>query len=274
MRGLPALVELLGGAVAAVGVALGQQPLGVLAVDVEPLGLPVRPVRAADVGALVPVEAEPPQVLEHARDGLLGHAARVGVLDAQHERAAVVAREQPREQRAAHVADVHRAARAPARTGSGRVTSRTGFASVPTPSTSTSTTSPAASLPTPSGVPVSRTSPGSSVMNAVMYSISVATPKTMSESCAPAGGSRRSAGSRTSTSFGSRSVSIHGPSGRGTVEALRPRPLVVGLLQVAERHVVAAGVAEDDPVRVLGPDVLARAGRSRPRAHPRSRRAG
>src|SRR5262245_2741832 len=88
----------------------------------------------------------------------------------------------------------------------------TGFDSVPTPSTSTSTVSPAFSGPTPSGVPVRSTSPGSSVMNVVTYSISEATLNTMSLVC-PA--CRTSPFSRVSTrtSFGSRSVSIHGPSG-------------------------------------------------------------
>jgi hypothetical protein len=42
--------------------------------------------------------------------------------------------------------------------------SATGFRSTPMPSTSTSTTSPGWSGPTPAGVPVMITSPGSSVM--------------------------------------------------------------------------------------------------------------
>jgi hypothetical protein len=80
------------------------------------------------------------------------------------------------------------------------------------PSTSTSTTSPCSILPTPSGVPVSKTSPGSSVMNAVMYSIRVATPNTMSSvlPCWTTSPFRRVS---TTTPVGSTSVSIHGPSG-------------------------------------------------------------
>ena len=67
-------------------------------------------------------------------------------------------------------------------------------------------------LPTPSGVPVSRMSPGSSVMKTVMYSISVATPKTISEvdACWRISPFSRV---RTIVSLGSRSVAIQGPIG-------------------------------------------------------------
>ena len=55
----------------------------------------------------------------------------------------------------------------------------------------------------------------------------------------------------------SSSVSIHGPSGRGGVEALGAGPLQVRLLDVAGGEVVAAGVAEDHVVDALLRDVLA-----------------
>src|SRR5690606_30759724 len=48
----------------------------------------------------------------------------------------------------------------------------TGFVTFPDPGISTSTRSPAASGPTPAGVPVAITSPGSSVITRVMYSMS------------------------------------------------------------------------------------------------------
>src|SRR6185312_13691761 len=76
-------VELLLGAVAAVRRAGGDELLRELAVEREPLHLPVRPVRAADLRPLVPVEAEPPRV---AQDDLLvlGRAPLlIGVLDAE-----------------------------------------------------------------------------------------------------------------------------------------------------------------------------------------------
>ena len=72
----------------------------------QPLGLPVRPARTADVGPLVPVEAEPAQIAQDRRLGLARRALDVGVLDAQDERAARAARQQPVEQRRARVADV------------------------------------------------------------------------------------------------------------------------------------------------------------------------
>ena len=58
------------------------------------------------VGALVPVEAEPAHALQNAVDHLCGRALEVGVLNAQDERAAVMAGEQPVEQRGAGAADV------------------------------------------------------------------------------------------------------------------------------------------------------------------------
>ena len=42
----------------------------------KPLGLPIRPVQAADIGPLIPVEPEPTQVLEDARLGLASSIAR------------------------------------------------------------------------------------------------------------------------------------------------------------------------------------------------------
>ena len=72
----------------------------------QPLGLAIRPVRPADVGPFVPVEAEPAQILEDARLRLARRALGVGVLDAQDERAVLAVREQPVEQRGARVADV------------------------------------------------------------------------------------------------------------------------------------------------------------------------
>ena len=62
-----------------------------LAVDLGALGLAIRAVGAADVGAFVPVEAEPAQGVE---DHLLGggdEAGAVGVLDAEDELAAALA---------------------------------------------------------------------------------------------------------------------------------------------------------------------------------------
>ena len=54
---LPLLLNRLGRAVAVVGAALGDEPLGHRAIPIEPLGLKVRRVRAADVRALRPSRA-------------------------------------------------------------------------------------------------------------------------------------------------------------------------------------------------------------------------
>src|SRR5262249_21747802 len=66
----------------------------------------IRTVLAADVRPFVPVEAQPAQVLEHAGFGFPGRSLLIGVLDAENERAALAAREQPVEERGAGVANV------------------------------------------------------------------------------------------------------------------------------------------------------------------------
>src|SRR3546814_19903482 len=54
----------------------------------------------------IPVEPEPAHPVEDRVDRGLGGAGAVGILDAQQELAAVVAREQPVEQRGARAADM------------------------------------------------------------------------------------------------------------------------------------------------------------------------
>jgi hypothetical protein len=68
--------------------------------------LHVGAVGAADVGALVPVDADPAQRGHDVVGCALDEALLVGVLDAQDELAAVVARGQPVEEGGAHPADV------------------------------------------------------------------------------------------------------------------------------------------------------------------------
>ena len=65
----------------------------------------------------VPVELEPAQAVEDGVDRRLGRALAVGVLDAEAEQPAVVAREQPVEQRGARPADVQEAGRRGRETG-------------------------------------------------------------------------------------------------------------------------------------------------------------
>src|SRR5262245_15561619 len=72
----------------------------------QPLRLAVWTVRTIDVRPLVPVQAEPPQVPDDRRLRFTCRSLGVGVLDAEHEGAAVAARQQPVEERGARVADV------------------------------------------------------------------------------------------------------------------------------------------------------------------------
>ena len=94
-------LDLLAGGVRAIGEATLQQ-------RGERLGVALGAVRLHD-RPLVPVEPEPIQRVEDLRDVLLRRALAVGVLDAQHHRAALVPRRQPVEQGGARAADVQRA---------------------------------------------------------------------------------------------------------------------------------------------------------------------
>src|SRR5688500_6475875 len=94
-----------------VGLFREDERVRVLAVFLLALRLEVRRMRAADVGPLIPVETEPAQAVDDAGDHLPRRALRVGVLDAQHERAAMPPREQPVEERRARAADVQVAGR-------------------------------------------------------------------------------------------------------------------------------------------------------------------
>ena len=69
-RTLPIRLELLRRAEAVVGAARRTQSLRVLLIEVGALGLTVRAVRTADVGALVPRQAEPAEVVENRALGL------------------------------------------------------------------------------------------------------------------------------------------------------------------------------------------------------------
>src|SRR5215218_561713 len=92
-------------------VRIEELPCG-LAVEVEALGLAVWGMRAAGLGALVPVEADPTHRAPELLDRLLCRALQVRVLYSQHERAAVLAREEPVEERRTNATDVQPARRA------------------------------------------------------------------------------------------------------------------------------------------------------------------
>src|SRR5687767_3198026 len=75
-----------------------QQLLSRGAIAIEPLGLKVRRVRAANLRPFVPIDAQPPQSIEDTGDHFGLVTLDVGVLNAQDERAAVAARIEPIEQ--------------------------------------------------------------------------------------------------------------------------------------------------------------------------------
>ena len=66
-------------------------------------------VRAADLDAFVPLQSHPAQIVENRLFGRARRAFEVGVLDAQDERAALPARQQPVKQRGSGVTDVQMA---------------------------------------------------------------------------------------------------------------------------------------------------------------------
>ena len=95
---LAALLELVRRAEASIGRVHAQQPRDVALMPLE--------VRALVDDVLVPIEAEPLEPLEDRAGALVGAARLVGVLDAQQELAAVLARVEPVEERRSRAADV------------------------------------------------------------------------------------------------------------------------------------------------------------------------
>ena len=100
------------GAVATVGVALGNQAFRVFVVDGEAFRLEVGAEIAADPGAFVPINIQPIQAVEDAGDGAGDEALLVGVLDADDEAAAAMPGKEPVEKGGADVADMGVAGRA------------------------------------------------------------------------------------------------------------------------------------------------------------------
>ena len=85
-------------AITFVRVAIGQQLVRNFPMATEALSLKVRGVRATNFRSFIPVESKPVHRLEYAGNHVLGRPFRVGVLDAENERSAVVARKEPVEQ--------------------------------------------------------------------------------------------------------------------------------------------------------------------------------
>jgi hypothetical protein len=83
----------------------------VFAIDLKPVGLPIRPICAAHIGAFVPIEAEPFQI----RDKLIfeaGFAAvHVRVFNAEDHGSTLLTGEKPIEKSRAGIANVQMAGR-------------------------------------------------------------------------------------------------------------------------------------------------------------------
>ena len=110
-------LRLLGLRVVPVSEPLGEQLLNRFLVAFELLRLVVRPVRAANFRAFVPVQAEPAEAVQDRLKGFLHVALLVGVVDAKDELPTVLLGEEVVEQGGADAADVEvaRGARCEAR---------------------------------------------------------------------------------------------------------------------------------------------------------------
>ena len=97
------------GAKAKIGFVLVEQSFCVCAIDLEPVGLPVGTVVAAYVGAFVPIETEPFQVIDELIFKTRFAAIDISVFDAEHHGAALLAGEEPIEKSGAGVANVQMA---------------------------------------------------------------------------------------------------------------------------------------------------------------------
>src|SRR5262252_506751 len=114
---LPQDVQRLRSAATPVGAPLGEQSLGVRAIDVEALGLTVTGRRRP----LVPVEPEPAHGRHDLIDVLGGGARAIRVLDAENEHALVVTGERPVEQGSASATHVEGAGGARGKANSDRI---------------------------------------------------------------------------------------------------------------------------------------------------------
>ena len=111
LGGLTVGLELLLGAEAGIGLALVPKLLGGLLVQVQALGLGIGAKVAANLGTLVPVQAQPTHSAQNDLRVLVGRAGGIGVVDAQDERAAVCAGKSPVIDSGAGAADVQLARR-------------------------------------------------------------------------------------------------------------------------------------------------------------------
>jgi hypothetical protein len=87
-------------------VSFAHQPLGHLAIPIEPLRLEVRPVRSANLRAFIPIETQPPQPVKNSLNLVPRRSLDVSVLNAQDEDAPRAPGVQPVEERRSGTANM------------------------------------------------------------------------------------------------------------------------------------------------------------------------
>jgi carbon-monoxide dehydrogenase medium subunit len=107
-RFLPPLLQFLRGTVAGVSLSFFQEPVYVLTVKMQPVGLIHRP--------LVPIQPQPGHAVEDGIDGVLGGPDLVRVFDAEDEFSSRMPRQEPVEKGRAGAADVQKPRRAGGKT--------------------------------------------------------------------------------------------------------------------------------------------------------------
>ena len=82
------------------------QPFPILEIPLPPLTLRVRAVRSSAIESLIPIQAQPLQILEHRADKRRPTALRIQIFIAQHECALRLARTPVRDRKRTCVSDV------------------------------------------------------------------------------------------------------------------------------------------------------------------------
>src|SRR5262249_35050905 len=98
----------------------GEKFLGVLAIDVETIGLAIGHVGATDIGSFIPVDPQPLQIVNKLVFVTHLTALKVGVFHAQHHGASTLADKEPIEEGSARVANMQLASRGRRESGTDR----------------------------------------------------------------------------------------------------------------------------------------------------------
>ena len=106
LRQFTLLLEFRIGAKAQIRLALGQQALGILAINRNAIRLAVRRERSARVGTLIPIQAQPFQIIHELRFKARLTAFDISIFNAQNHRATGFAGVEPVDQRRPRISDV------------------------------------------------------------------------------------------------------------------------------------------------------------------------